>query len=901
MHTPADSLSLSVIPITPKPSPELGMRSRIAARLGILESIFDLCLVIAIVCVPLTMAGIQEIGVGLFVLCSFTMGLVWSLRQVVQPVSTARFSGAEALVLLSLSLVGLQLAELSPSLLRILSPYSAESLTIWGSLEGRLLGTDPWRQISMTPELTRSGLVLLLTYATFFLSLVHRLQETDDIDRILRLIAFTTLVMAVIGLGQLFFGNGRYLWMFEHPNRPASGVAKGTFVNANHFAGFLALGIGPLVWCWKSRDQQALTGQHRASWQTHSSFRLQTALTNDWPLAAIAVIAVAALFSLSRGGILMVCLAGVVALLASTKGLRATGRVALPAIAFAVAGVVAFGADSLTDEVHSVTSASSIQELWAGRALLWSALLRAVPWFWPAGSGLGSHAEVYPTWLSTQDTLRFSHAENGYLQVLLELGLPGLLLLVAGLTLCARWCWTGWKQGDAGIKLRMIALTAGLLVTALHSLIDFVWYIPGYTIAVLALAACACRCSQLATPAKAQVDQRPESARPLSGTVFAWTVLLCILPLGRMCADVVHRNVSASEHWQAYRGHAIRGGKQLNDTSTASIDSRLDLMIAELEQCLEADPLHHRALTNLAALLLRRFELGLQNSDNRMTLRQIQDTIQNADFTSDEEMHAWLHRAFGDRIVDLERAFTAARQGLQGQPLRGEAYIVLAETGFLEGLSEREKSALIDVAVRLRPHEPAVLYSAGALTARTGDLDGAFDLWRQAYAHSPAVRQQLTTRLAPALSALEFAQRLNPDTDGLWLLSNEYGKLDRTEEQLATAKLFVLNFDRLEASADELDVDFWTHADAFYAAVGEDAAALECLQRAAHLKPQDNIIRRKLIFDLIEHEKYDVALRHLDWYRLRYPEDQEIKKALAEVRSQANLKSTVASRERRVQ
>lgn len=875
-----------------------GIRSRLGRRLQFLESTFDLCLVISIFCVPLLMAGAREMGIALFVLCSLTMGLTWALRQLVVPLSTTRFSGAEVVILLAVMLVGLQLVPLPPTVLTWLSPFCKDHLTLWGSGEGRLLGPHHWQTISLTPELTRTGLVLLLAYGTYFLSLVHRLREAEDIDRLIRLIALAVTMMAVIGLGQLFFGNGKYLWLFEHPNRPAMGPAKGTFVNQNHFAGFLALGFGPLIWCWLTRRESAPARGRTPSWQSRESARPVTGFLRDWSGIAIATVILAALFSLSRGGIVAVGIAGIFCLVASTRSLLKATRMALPALAFAVVGIVAFGADVLSDEIDSVISASSLQELWSGRYHLWIALLKAMPSFWPAGSGLGSHPEVYPMWLSTQNALRFSHAENGYLQVALELGVAGLLLLLTGITLTARWCWLAWRHGDESGQLRVIALSAALLVSVLHSLIDFVWYIPGYTVVLLAITAAACRCYQLTPLDKTKAEQLSHPAPSFAAPILAWTLLLCLVPIGRASAEVLTRRVSASNAWTAYRGHAIRAGKQLRDTSTKSIDSRLDLMISELEACLKEDPRHYQALTNLAALSLRRFELNLQNSPNRMSLRQVQDTVRNAGFESDDEVFAWLQRAFGKHIDDLKRAQFAARQGLQGQPLRGEAYIVLAELGFLTGMTPEEKSDLIHEAVRLRPHNPAVLYSAGSITAETGDIEGAFALWSRAYHDSPIVRSQLIARLAPHLSAMEFVKMFNPGPEGIWLLYQEFGEIGRTEEQLATARMFIRNFDRLQRVAGPDDARLWQHAYQMHLAVDDQDAAVECLKRAAIVSPQDETIRRSLIFALIEQNKHIEALRHIDWYRLRHPEDKEINDALAEVRRQSAVQRTV-SRENR--
>ena len=54
--------------------------------------------------------------------------------------------------------------------------------------------------------------------------------------------------MAVFGLVQYFFGNGKFFWFFEPPFANTKDYVTGSFTNRNHFAQFIALGIGPMVW-----------------------------------------------------------------------------------------------------------------------------------------------------------------------------------------------------------------------------------------------------------------------------------------------------------------------------------------------------------------------------------------------------------------------------------------------------------------------------------------------------------------------------------------------------------------------------------------------------------------------------------------------------------------------------
>ena len=70
------------------------------------------------------------------------------------------------------------------------------------------------------------------------LLVLQRLRRLEDIERWMRWVALAAVSLAVIGLVQYFAGNGRYLWIYEHPFRSADGAVKGPFVNQNHFAHF---------------------------------------------------------------------------------------------------------------------------------------------------------------------------------------------------------------------------------------------------------------------------------------------------------------------------------------------------------------------------------------------------------------------------------------------------------------------------------------------------------------------------------------------------------------------------------------------------------------------------------------------------------------------------------------
>ncbi|MDG2130147.1 MAG: O-antigen ligase family protein [Fuerstiella sp.] len=858
----------------------------------------DLCLWVAVLIVPLTMAGIQEIGVAIFVGCSLLMGLAWAARQLAYTTLTPGFSGAEIIAFAAIGLVGLQLVPFSPEVLNKLAPFSAEYLALWGEPSGRILGGKPWATISLTPALTRSGLVLLIGYCVFFLTVVRHLKTMDQVDQAIRLVAVSATVMAVIGLVQLFLGNGKFLWVIDHPFRHAKWPAKGTFTNQNHFAQFLALGIGPLIWCWqncgpKRQNRHDVVGQVRA--QGFGLSRVKTGANQQYlVVTAASVVVFACLLTFSRGGITAFTIAILVSATVLSDNWRKTWKLVVPLTVFAVVGVTVVGTDALEQKWNSVVRADSLESLSSGRFHLWAALKDAVPHFWQAGSGLGSHAEVYPTWMSKQFGLRYSHAESGYLQVLLELGVPGLVLLAAGIGLCARWCWKTFRSGNTDERQRITVLAAGLVASVTHSLIDFVWYIPGTMILTLVIAACACRCYQL------RENSSVGQAMTRKNMVIPCVVIALLLPAGRLAADVAVRDAASEQDWMNYRRHAIVGGDESSYESLAPLDERLDLLISHLENCVTTDPADFRAMSDLSALYLRRFDRDQLVAENQMSVREIRNTVRSVGFESNAAVGKWLFSAFGKSSADLYRALITARIAVRGQPLRGETYLVLAQVGFLSGHSTEGETALIDQAVRLRPHSAPIQYLAGMALIEQGDVDGACKHWHAAFAVDPQIRRHIIHGLASQYSANEVVERLDLKADGVWLLYQEYRQLEQPDQQRIVAGIYETQFHKFLTTLDSSDRSFWHCSYEIFTFLGRQRKALSCLHQAVRQQPGSYVLRSKFAMELLSNRQYEECRKQLEWCRLRRPDDEAVNTAIAEVMV-ALVKKKEANREQQEQ
>ncbi len=66
-----------------------------------------------------------------------------------------------------------------------------------------------------------------------------------------------------------------------------------------------------------------------------------------------------------------------------------------------------------------------------GRVANWQESLRSVADFWRVGAGLGTYQDIYLLYQNRFSPVWFYHAENQFLQALVEGGVPALLALLA--------------------------------------------------------------------------------------------------------------------------------------------------------------------------------------------------------------------------------------------------------------------------------------------------------------------------------------------------------------------------------------------------------------------------------------------------------------------------------------
>lgn len=147
---------------------------------------------------------------------------------------------------------------------------------------------------------------------------------------------------------------------------------------------------------------------------------------------------------------------------------------ALYVIAYGAANFILQGA--LTDRFATLSDPAGAA---LPRLLIWRGsweMVKDNPWF---GIGLGNYYLAWPQYRDPADTTLGFFAHNDYLQIWIEAGLPGLLLLLAVLASALYLMYRVLRDDRAAPapRIEIVGLISGLLAVAAHSFLDFNLYI----------------------------------------------------------------------------------------------------------------------------------------------------------------------------------------------------------------------------------------------------------------------------------------------------------------------------------------------------------------------------------------------------------------------------------------
>lgn len=463
------------------------------------EKIIEIGIILLLISTPLAYGSVARGSVALMEIVIGFLMLVW-LMKLVTTRHPSRSRQAQAVktrtqsfqlvvftpsffLLLSLFvlLIFLQIIPLPTSLIAWLSP---ETYHLYAEA-ARHIGTSVPASLplSICVQATEKGLYQVLAYAALFLLIINNIRSPRQIRRIVFVIVAVGCFEALYGLFEYFSGRHHIFWY----QKQSSLTVSGTFVNKNHFAGYMEMAI-PLTFSMLF----SRLGETRQAASKHIARFLDEKYMKALLISFFLFIMIGALvLSGSRGGIIsfaggMACL---FMLAYHRRLLRKWTVLILILLLLSVAVAVPMGWDLILSRFHVLTgfmteqSFLSRRDVWAGTLLLF----RDFPVF---GTGLGTFAHIFPKYQIAPSNMTFFYTENDYLQMLAETGMLGTGL---ALGIVATFFFTtlrAWKKRQS--RWSIILATGGISAIGsllLHSCVDFNLHIPSNALLFCVIAA----------------------------------------------------------------------------------------------------------------------------------------------------------------------------------------------------------------------------------------------------------------------------------------------------------------------------------------------------------------------------------------------------------------------------
>jgi len=358
-----------------------------------------------------------------------------------------------------------QLLPLPAAVVRTLSPTTFE-------MYRPLLEVDPslsWLPLTLHPKATLLAFCRWTAFALFYLLTVQHLSEARRLRLTVVIVTVFSSLLAVESILQKLTSPDAIYWFRA---APASASPIGPWVYSNQFAGFMEM-VFPLVIALFLFSRPQVQYEKTLKDKVIALFTLPGA--NRYLLlgTGAVLIAVAILLSLSRGGIITLCLAFLFIAFLSTR--ITPDRQVRWGIVISVSVILIiswFGWQPIMTEFGSLWGVDGLNT--SGRLTLFLDGMKIFGDFPLTGTGIGTFQDVYPAYQSMPGDTVYDHAHNDYLELLTDGGLIGFVLggwfvlsvMVSVISTLLR------RREPYSILITSGALT-GLLALLLHCFIDF--------------------------------------------------------------------------------------------------------------------------------------------------------------------------------------------------------------------------------------------------------------------------------------------------------------------------------------------------------------------------------------------------------------------------------------------
>ena len=329
---------------------------------------------------------------------------------------------------------------------------------------------------SVSPFRTFREGMEILSYVLIGFLVLKTITSRRQIRRILFVLVGMGFFEAFYGLFELNRNNPRILF---YPKEIAWDSVTGTFVNQNHFAGYVEMIIPLAIGLVIARiDLFALAEKKLHEKIVH--FTQKGFFKNIVLTACVVIMSLSIFLSRSRSGTSLVVLTFVVFM-----GLTLVyfGRMSYRSVSirrFLQVTFLIIAIFSLYAGIGKTIDRFSLdKQLLGGRPHYWGSVIHIIKDFPIVGSGLGTFAYVFPAYANTKTYGMLIHAHNDYFEYISELGLVGTFFLLSGLLFMAFKSFKFWyERRNAEIKGLALGGIISVIVVAAHSFTDFNLHIP---------------------------------------------------------------------------------------------------------------------------------------------------------------------------------------------------------------------------------------------------------------------------------------------------------------------------------------------------------------------------------------------------------------------------------------
>ncbi|MBD3307082.1 hypothetical protein GF339_11720 [candidate division KSB3 bacterium] len=489
--------SLTKEPIQPsKISGRVSLLSNEQRGGGMYEKIIEAGLIFLLIYTPLAFGGVSprattvmEIVIGGLLLVWLTKMLAARRQQQAHSHVLTRQNSALQLVVPSVALllglfmllVVLQRVPLPRWLVHLVSPSTFRAYNEAARLTDSAL--PAWLPLTIRSQATDQALAVLWAYGAVFLLILNNLRSPRQMKRLV-------YIMIAVGVGESLYGLLEYLSGHHHiyfyPKQSSFSVS-GTFVNRNHFAGYMAMVIpltfGVLFVRLEDRSQTVTRRLVRFFDEKYMKAVLIGFL--------VLVMVGAELLSGSRGGVVSFA-CGMLTLLVlgyRRRLLRKKTVIVLLLLLVAAGGAVFAGHDLIVSRLHTLTQLES-EVSFQLRQEFWRSALAIFSDFPMLGSGLGTFPHLFPRYQTFRSDLRVLYAESDYLQLLAETGVIGFGCVLGMGVLFFATTFRAWRRRRSRWSVVMGVSGMSAIVSILvHSGVDFNLHIPANALVFTMIAA----------------------------------------------------------------------------------------------------------------------------------------------------------------------------------------------------------------------------------------------------------------------------------------------------------------------------------------------------------------------------------------------------------------------------